>query len=145
MAIEEAYIGIKNDEGGPFGTIIVKNGIVISKGHNQVLKLQDATCHGEIQAIRNASKSLKTYDLSGCELYSTAEPCPMCLGAILWSNISKVYYGCDILDTEMIGFRDNLFYNLNEDIKKSLMQQLERDKCLRLYDDYLKQNKKNAY
>ena len=69
----------------------------------------------------------------------------MCLGAILWSNISKVYYGCDILDTEMIGFRDNLFYNLNEDIKKSLMQQLERDKCLRLYDDYLKQNKKNAY
>ena len=102
-AVKEAQIGIRARHGGPFGCVVVKNGQIVGRGHNQVIGNQDATCHGEMQAIRDASKNLKTFDLSGCVLYTTAEPCPMCLGAILWSNIAEVYYGCDVKDTENIG------------------------------------------
>ena len=77
LAIEEATNGIRNGEGGPFGSVIVKDGKVVGKGHNQVVLNNDATCHGEMQAIRNASKNLGTFDLSGCEIYTTGEPCPM--------------------------------------------------------------------
>ena len=108
IAIKEAQKGIRNNEGGPFGSVIVKDGKVLSKAHNQVLLKHDATCHGEMQAIRKASKRLKSFNLEECEIYTTGEPCPMCLGAILWSNIKKVYYGCNIVDTEEIGFRDNI-------------------------------------
>lgn len=98
QAIEEAYEGINNKHGGPFGCVIVKDGKVIGKGHNRVLKNLDPTAHGEVEAIRDACKNLKTFNLDGCELYTTAEPCPMCLGAILWSNIKTVYYGCNKKD-----------------------------------------------
>ncbi|NCA95562.1 MAG: nucleoside deaminase, partial [Methanomicrobia archaeon] len=118
MAIAEARKGIRSGHGGPFGSVIVKDGVVVAKGHNQVLKNQDPTCHGEMMAIHKACKKLGTHDLSGCELYTTAEPCPMCLGAILWANISKVYFGCNIFDTEKIGFRDKVFYEINESGKK---------------------------
>ena len=110
-AIKEAYDGINKKHGGPFGAVIVKNGKVIGKGHNRVLKDKDPTCHGEIIAIREACKNLNSFDLSGSVLYTTAEPCPMCKGAILWANISKVYYGCNIEDTDKIGFRDQKFYD----------------------------------
>ena len=145
LAIKEAYLGITSGHGGPFGSVIVKDGKVISKGHNQVLLNNDPTCHGEIQAIRKASKKLKKFDLSGCEIYTTAEPCPMCLGAIMWSNISKVYYGCNILDTEKIGFRDNKFYNLTKKDKKSFLKELDRESCLKLFDEYLKIDNKEEY
>ena len=92
-AIEQARIGIKNGEGGPFGSVIVKNGEIVGRGHNQVLINADATCHGEMQAIRDASKNLGTHDLSGCELYTTGEPCPMCLAACMWANIERIYFG----------------------------------------------------
>ena len=138
IAIKEAYKGILKGEGGPFGTVIVKDGKVIARGHNQVIKNQDATCHGEMQAIRKASKVLKTFDLSGCELYTTGEPCPMCLGAILWSNISKVYFGCNIIDTELIGFRDNKFYSLTDEEKYNFIKELDRNECLKLYEEYSK-------
>ena len=81
-AIKEAYKGINSNEGGPFGCVIVKDGKIVGKGHYQVIKNNDCTCHGEMQAIRNACKRLKTFDLSGCELYSSSAPCPMCKGAI---------------------------------------------------------------
>ena len=112
IAINEARKGIENGDGGPFGAVIVKNDEVIGVGHNRVLKNKDATCHGEMEAIRNASKNLNTFDLSGCVLYTTGEPCPMCLAACLWANIEKIYFGCSILDNERIGFRDNKFDNL---------------------------------
>ena len=83
LAIEEARQGIISGEGGPFGTVIVKDGKVVGKGHNQVVSNNDPTCHGEMQAIRNASANLHTFDLSGCELYTTGEPCPMCYGALI--------------------------------------------------------------
>ena len=107
LAIDQARQGITKKHGGPFGTVIVKDGKVIAKGHNHVLAHNDPTCHGEVDAIRKAGKKLNTFDLSGCELYTTGEPCPMCLCACLWANIEKVYYGCTIKDNEMIGFRDD--------------------------------------
>ena len=90
MAINEARKGIRNQHGGPFGAVIVKDGVVVGKGHNEVLKNNDPTCHGEMMAIHKACKKLKTFDLTGCELYTTGEPCPMCMSAILWANIDKV-------------------------------------------------------
>lgn len=145
LAIEEATNGIRNGEGGPFGSVIVKDGKVVGKGHNQVVLNNDATCHGEMQAIRNASKNLGTFDLSGCEIYTTGEPCPMCLGAILWANISKVYYGCNIIDTEEIGFRDNKFYNMTKEEKAEFISELDREECLKLYAEYKGISEKTNY
>lgn len=134
-AIKEAEKGIFNMEGGPFGCVIVKEGKIIARGHNEVLKRHDATCHGEMMAIRKASKKLNSFDLSGCELYTTGEPCPMCLGAILWAHIDKVYYGCNVTDTKEIGFDDLFFYKRIED-KDSFVYELDRDACLSLYKKY---------
>ena len=97
LAIDEAREGIYNSHGGPFGSVIVKDDEIVGRGHNMVLKNNDSTAHGEISAIRDAEKRLKTFDLSGCELYTTGEPCPMCLAACMWANIDKVYYGCTML------------------------------------------------
>ncbi|MDD7735782.1 MAG: nucleoside deaminase [Bacilli bacterium] len=145
IAIKEAQKGIRNNEGGPFGSVIVKDGKVLSKAHNQVLLKHDATCHGEMQAIRKASKRLKSFNLEECEIYTTGEPCPMCLGAILWSNIKKVYYGCNIVDTEEIGFRDNKFYNLTKEEKASFINELDREECLKLYEEYKNIEDKKEY
>jgi guanine deaminase len=145
MAINEAKKGILAGHGGPFGCVIVKDGVVVGKGHNQVIKNQDPTCHGEMMAIHKACKKLGTFDLSGCELYTTGEPCPMCLGAILWANISKVYYGCNIVDTEKIGFRDNKFYSMTSEEKACLIKELDRNKCLKLYELYMSISNKQQY
>ena len=131
-AIEEADRGITQGHGGPFGCVIVKDGTVIGKGHNEVLLRNDPTCHGEMMAIRDACRTLGTYDLSGCELYTTAEPCPMCLGAILWANIKKFCYGCRVTDTADIGFRDDIFYSAPE----YSSEELDRDECLALFERY---------
>jgi len=137
LAILEAQLGIRQGHGGPFGAVIVKQGVVIGKGHNEVIKNQDPTCHGEMMAIHQACQTLASFDLSECELYSTAEPCIMCLGAIMWSNIKKVYYGCNIMDTEKIGFRDNVFYQMQQSgYKNSLLEELDRDQCLKLFYEY---------
>ena len=134
-AIKEAYVGINNKHGGPFGSVIVKDGKIVGRGHNKVLCNNDPTCHGEMEAIRDACKNLGTYDLSGCELYTTAAPCPMCKGAILWSNIWKTYYGCTINDTDRIGFRDEVFYdNWNHDDR--MLEECDRESCLKLFEDY---------
>ena len=145
IALEEAESGIKNNEGGPFGCVIVKNGIIVGRGHNQVVMRKDPTCHGEIMAIRDACKNLDTFDLSECELYTTGEPCPMCFGAILWSNIAKVYYGCNIKDTEIIGFRDKRFYEKSDDLKKQLFIETDRSECLELYKKYNETREKTNY
>lgn len=140
-AIKEAYDGITNKHGGPFGSVVVKDGKIVGRGHNRVLFNNDPTCHGEVEAIRDACKNLGTYDLSGCELYTTAEPCPMCKGAILWSNIDHIYYGCTINDTDKIGFRDEIFYD-NWTHYERLMTEFERTSCLKLFDDYANGNNK---
>ena len=144
MAIEEARLGITNGHGGPFGAVIVKNGEVISKGHNHVVVNNDPTCHGEIDAIRKACQKLQTFDLSGCEIYTTGYPCPMCFCAILWANIEKVYYGCNTTDTEIIGFRDKAFEEGIPSKKKSMCEEVDRAECLTLYEEYNNiQNKTN--
>ena len=120
--MRKGYIRARNtlqkDYGGPFGACVVKDGKVISVGSNLVLKNNDPTAHAEIVAIRRACRKLKTYDLSGCELYATSYPCPMCLSAIIWANIKKVYYGTDLRDAEKIGFRDDFIYNFIKNDKK---------------------------
>jgi guanine deaminase len=137
LAIAEARQGIEKGDGGPFGAVIVKDGKVVGKGHNEVLKNHDATCHGEMMAIRDASKNLGTFDLSGCVLYTTGYPCPMCLGAILWANIAQVRYGCDVKDAERIGFRDSAFYEIMENGSQSgFLSEIGRSECQRLFDDY---------
>ncbi|MGN0649400.1 MAG: nucleoside deaminase [Oscillospiraceae bacterium] len=136
IAVEEAEKGITGGEGGPFGCVIVKDGKLVGRGHNQVVLRKDPTCHGEIMAIRDACANLGTFDLSGCELYTTGEPCPMCFGAILWANITKIYYGCNIEDTEIIGFRDKRFYEDSESLKRKMFVELDRDSCLKLYEKY---------
>lgn len=146
IALDEAYEGIENGDGGPFGAVIVKDGKVIGKGHNRVVKNADPTCHGEMEAIRDACRRLKTFDLSGSTIYTTGEPCPMCLGAIMWANIEKIYYGCDVKDTEAIGFRDDKFYELSKiENKKKFLAELDREECLKLYAEYMGKTNKTAY
>lgn len=132
IAIKEAKLGIKSKHGGPFGAVIVKNGKVISKAHNVVLKKKDSTCHAEMEAIRKACKVLNTYDLSKCEIYTTGKPCPMCRSAIQWSKISKVYYGCTYADARRIGFNEKNGNSLNY---KEL--QIEKLLCKELYLEFV--------
>lgn len=131
-AVAEARAGINAGHGGPFGCVIVKDGVIVGRGHNEVVKRNDPTCHGEMMAIRNACETLGTFDLSGCELYTTAEPCPMCAGAIKWADIRKVFYGCNITDTDRIGFRDKQFYESTENIS----EELDRSECLEVFEEY---------
>ena len=137
-AIEEAYDGITKGHGGPFGTVIVKDGKIVGKGHNQVIYHSDPTCHGEIAAIRDAAGKMKNHDLTGCELYTTGEPCPMCLYACLWAKIDKVYYGCTIADNAMIGFRDEEMDKLGAGREQltDFLKCIDRDACLELFKDY---------
>ena len=115
-AIREAEKGMNNNDGGPFGAVIVKEGKIIGRGHNCVTSTNDPTAHAEVNAIRDASKYLNTYDLSGCEIYTSCEPCPMCLSAIYWARLDRIYYGNTREDAAMIGFSDNMIY---EEIKLS--------------------------
>ncbi len=140
IAVREAREGIRAGDGGPFGAVVVKNGEVVASGHNCVLKDNDSTCHGEIDVIRKAEQKLQTYDLSGCELYTTGEPCPMCLAAILWANIEKVYYGCTLEDSGRIGFRDARFDKLLggfvEDLPEGFLENQDREMCLEVFGEY---------
>ena len=141
-AIKEAYIGINKNHGGPFGAVVVKDNKIVGKGHNRVLINKDSTCHGEIMAIRDACKNLKTFDLTGCSIYSTSEPCPMCLAATLWARIEKIYFGCTINDANHIGFSDEKFYKmLSINVKDLNIKQLNKKECLKLFKDYEKLNR----
>ena len=109
-AIDLAYAGMNGGHGGPFGAVVVKNGRIVGEGHNRVLSSKDPTAHAEVTAIRNASRALDSFDLSGCEIYVNGLPCPMCMAAIYWARIGKLYYACLPEDAEAIGFDDQEFY-----------------------------------
>ena len=145
-AINEAAKNLVTGDGGPFGAVVVKDGKIIGKGHNEVIKNNDPTCHGEMQAIRDACKNLKTYDLSGCELYTSAFPCPMCLSAIIWANIKTVYYGNTLQDAKDIGFRDSFIYKFVEgkcsDAEIMQLKQMDREEALKVFKEYKKNNQK---
>lgn len=143
LARKSAENGMENQEGGPFGAVIVnKNGEIISVGNNRVLIDNDPTAHAEVVAIRRASEKLKTYDLSDLILYTSCEPCPMCLSAIIWANIKEIYYGCTKKDAADIGFRDDMIYEYLKGNNKDLLdlKQLDRDDCIKLFEKY--QNEK---
>lgn len=146
IALEEAYYGIKHGHGGPFGAVIVKDGVIIGRGHNCVVKEQDPTLHGEMMAIKDACHNINNFDLKGTQIYTTAEPCHMCLGAILWAGIEEIYYGCNRVDTENIGFRDNVFYAMMDNEKKVVnLFEIEREECLSLFDSYKSIKDKEMY
>lgn len=143
-AIAESAKNLETGHGGPFGAVIVKDGVIVGRGHNEVIKNNDPTCHGEMQAIRDACKHLGTYDLSDCELYTSAEPCPMCLSAIIWANIKTVYYGNSAKDAAAIGFRDDFIYKFIEngckDTETMTLQQLDRDEAIKIFAAYKEKN-----
>ena len=142
-ALKNAKDGIKNKEGGPFGAVIIdKKGNVISNGNNKVIKNNDSTAHAEIVAIREACKKLNTYDLSEYILYTSCEPCPMCLSAIIWSNIKEVYYGCTKEDAGKIGFGDDIIYDYLKGNSNDLiyLKQLDREECLKTFYKYNENN-----
>lgn len=134
-AIREADKGISDGDGGPFGCVVVMEGEIVGRGHNRVLSDRDPTCHGEIVAIRDACANLETHDLTGADLYTTGYPCPMCMGAIYWSRISKVYYGCTVEDAHRIGFRDLEMYAAVRR-KADFAFQIDHERCLELYRRY---------
>ena len=109
-AVNAALKGISNNEGGPFGCVIVKDGKIVGRGNNKVTSNNDPTAHGEVMAIRDACKNLNSFQLDGCELYTSCEPCPMCFGAIYWARIEKVYFGCNQKDAANVGFDDEFIY-----------------------------------
>ena len=137
-----------NSGGGPFGSVIVKDGKIISEGMNRVTVNNDPTAHGEITAIREACKKLNTFDLSGYELYSNCEPCPMCLSAIYWSHIDKVYYANTRNDAHNIDFLDPIIYTelqKSDEDKKIKMTQIMREEGLKAFEIWDKKTDKIKY
>ena len=128
---------IELGEGGPFGAVVYKDGKIVGKGVNRVTSSNDPTAHAEIVAIREACRRLQTYDLAGCELYATGYPCPMCMSAIIWANIKKVYYSCDYEDASRIGFRDEHIFRFLQggctDAGMVSFERVEKDAVLELY------------
>lgn len=148
IAVEEATKGVKAGSGGPFGAVIVKDGKVIAKAHNEVLGKKDPTAHAEMDAIRKASKKLKRFDLSGCELYTTCEPCPMCLAAIYWARIGRIYYGCTRDDAKDAGFDDMKFYDLfekNGSRRGITSKNIDRKECLEPFRIWKSKKGKTRY
>ena len=146
-AIELSIQNIKNN-GGPFGCIIVKENKIIAEGVNRVTFNNAPTAHAEIIAIRNACKKLNTFNLEKCELYTSCEPCPMCLSAIYWSHIDKIYYGNSRLDASKIGFDDDFIYNeLNKDLssRKIQMKQISQKEAKKAFLDWDKKIDKVEY
>lgn len=149
VALELSKENLKTNIGGPFGACIVKNGKIIGKGSNHVLSNNDPTAHAEIMAIRDACKNINSYDLSDCELYTTCYPCPMCLSAIIWANIKKVYYGNTKEDAANIGFRDNYIYsyikNNTNDSSVLELECIDRDETIKTFNEYIKKSDKTIY
>ena len=152
IADELAKDNLKTNVGGPFGACIVKDGKIIGRGSNHVLAHNDPTAHAEVMAIRDACKNINSYDLSGCEIYTSCYPCPMCLSAIIWANIKKVYYGNTKVDAANIGFRDDFIYDFitklsnNEEDKNILeLLDLDREETIKTFEDFKNKEDKTIY
>lgn len=146
LAVGQARETMNKNIGGPFGAAIVDSeGNIIAVNSNRVLADHDPTAHAEITAIREACKKLGTHDLSGCVIYATGYPCPMCLAAMIWANIKKCYYGCRPSDAEEIGFRDDFIYRFIKDDCKDVdvleLTESQREQCLKLFEEYHEKEK----
>ena len=148
-AIKIAEDNLKTNVGGPFGAVVVKDGKIIGKGSNHVLKNNDPTAHAEIMAIKDACKNINSYDLNGCILYTSCYPCPMCLSAIIWSNIKKVYYGNTKEDAKNIGFRDDFIYEYikkeNKDKNVLDLEEINREETIKTFEKFVKKDNKTIY
>ena len=125
--------------GGPFGSVVVKDGQIVGEGRNDVLATNDPTAHAEVVAIRDAARRLGTFDLTGCEIYTSCEPCPMCLGAILWARIARLYYANDRDDAKAIGFDDDAFYRevmLPPDQRSVKMERVLADEARAVFGEW---------
>lgn len=147
-AIELSQIHMDQDAGGPFGAVIVKNGQIVGEGWNKVTSMKDPTAHAEVEAIRQASQYLKNYDLSGCEIFASCEPCPMCLSAIYWARISKIYFANTKIDAAKIQFDDDFIYQeiakLPQD-RQIAAEQILRPEALKVFELWNQKTDKIRY
>ena len=147
-AIELAQKGIDANDGGPFGAVVVKDGEIIGEGWNCVTSNNDPTAHAEVSAIRKACQKLGTFQLNDCVIYTSCEPCPMCLGAIYWARPDKVFYGCTREDAAQIGFDDQFIYDeigKNLDQRQIQITTLGRQEALEVFQNWSKKIDKTAY
>jgi guanine deaminase len=147
-AIAFALDNVRTGRGGPFAALVVKDGAVVSEGSNCVTSTNDPTAHAEVVAIREACRKLGDFQLSGCDLYTTCEPCPMCLGAIYWARPARVFYACVAADAAAAGFDDAFIYDelkLPLAARRIPMQQLLRDESLAIFSQWKTQQKKTPY
>jgi guanine deaminase len=148
LAADEAAQGVKSGHGGPFGAVIVKDGEVIACEHNRVLETNDPTMHAEVAAIRQATARLQRFSLHDCEIYSTCMPCPMCLGAIMWAKIPKLYYGANAADAADAGFDDDYIYSfIRNDLKdgKLALEVVDEENCRELFTHWKSIEDKSMY
>lgn len=147
-AIELSLLKMRENEGGPFGAVIVKDGEVIAEGWNKVTSCNDPTAHAEVTAIREACKKLNTFSLEGCEIYTSCEPCPMCLAAIYWARLDKIYYANSREDAAAIGFDDEFLYEeIKVDIqdRKIPMNRTDADEALEVFKEWDSKSDKVEY
>ena len=150
IAKELSEDNLETNVGGPFGACIVKDGKVIGRGSNHVLSNNDPTAHAEVMAIRDACKNINSYDLSGCKLYTSCYPCPMCLSATIWANIKKVYYGNTKEDAASIGFRDDMIYDFIKELSNTEnnvldLECIDREETIKTFDKFREKNDKTIY
>lgn len=152
VAKELSAENLKTNAGGPFGACVVKDGEIIGRGSNHVLSDNDPTAHAEIMAIRNACKNINSYDLSDCELYTSCFPCPMCLSAIIWANIKKVYYGNTKEDAASIGFRDDYIYDYIRKLTDNIgdnetlnLECIDREETIKIFNKFSEKDDKIMY
>jgi tRNA(Arg) A34 adenosine deaminase TadA len=147
-AIKCSQYGMDNNAGGPFGAVIVKDGEIVARGWNKVTSTNDPTAHAEVTVIREACKILNTFDLTGCDLYTSCEPCPMCLSATYWAGIKKVYYGNTRKDAADINFDDDFIYSeisLPIEKRSVKMEQVEREEAQKAFQNWLKKRDRTEY
>ena len=147
-AVQIARKGMNNNEGGPFGCVIVKDGKIIAEGNNQVIINNDPTAHAEIVAIRKACKEVGSFELTGCEIYTSCEPCPMCLGAIYWTRPDAVYFAATRKDAAEAGFDDDFIYKelgLSADERSIPMKPFFREPAIKLFKDWKIKEDKTEY
>jgi guanine deaminase len=148
MAVDEAFLGMRAGEGGPFGAIIIRDGKIIGRGHNTVLKSNDPTAHAEVNAIRDACRLVKNPHLSGAVIYSNFEPCPMCLAAIYWADIRSLYFCKGRSDAEKIGFMDKHLYHelsMSEDQREIKTTHVSVPEMEQLMEEWMRLEGKNLY
>lgn len=148
VAVEEAFTAMRSGDGGPFGAVIVKDGEIIVRAHNEVLKTNDPTMHAEVNAIRKATKKLGRFDLSDCEIYSSCEPCPMCFSAIHWAKMKTLNFGASRYDAAKGGFDDQFIYdviNKTADHNQVHVHVIDSEACNEPFKEWNKKEDKTQY